>query len=303
MQLLEAAAHQAAAAQSKTVPTVDMAAAEFLAWEKRRGVSDRHYRDLASRLKPFRAAFPCRIDELTVPMVDTWLDGLRWRNRTRNNYLNALSNFTTWCRRVKQYTKVEFCLSKSIEVPSENEIWTPDQMRLLLDTASARWPELVPHLAIGAFAKVRTSEIQRADWRQIRFDQGVIVIRRGHSKVRRTRKIVMPKNLIEWLKPHAKLAGPIVTCSNLHRSLRRLADYVGLKWKRNGLRNSASTYHAILTNDLNLVSREAGNSPSVLEAEYLEMIGATAAQAAEWFDINPSTGAVLITLPLFGKSQ
>jgi len=300
--LLEAAAHQAVAMHLQNVPTVDAAVSEFLIWEKRRGVGERHHHDLASRLKPFRAAFTCRIDALTVPQVDIWLGQLEWSNRTRNNYHNAVMNFLTWCRRVKHYTKAEFIISKSIVEQSDNEIWKPDQMRELLVKASSDWPRLVPYLAIGAFAKVRTSELLQLDWEQVRFDEGTIVIRRKQAKTRRVRKIVMPMNLIEWIRPYGKLSGRIVTSSNIHRELRRLAASVGLKWKRNALRNSGSTYHAIVSNDLGLVSREAGNSPRVLEAEYLEIVGATAEHAKTWFEIFPMQGQVCKLLALEFKT-
>jgi len=302
LMLLESVARQAAAVQFQHVPLVDEAVAEFIIWEKRRGVSDLHLKDLTYRLKPFRKAFGCRVDALTVPMVDNWLGELAWSNRTRNNYHNGVINFLNWCRRVKQYTKVEFVISKAIVRQSENEIWTPAQMRVLLEAATLHHPGLVPWLAIGAFAKVRTAELLRLDWSQVRFDEGVIIIRRGQAKTKRTRKIVMPSNLVEWIKPHAKLSGPIRPCKNIHRPLAKLARSCGLAWRRNALRNSASTYHAILTNDLNLVSREAGNSPRVLESEYLEIVGATAAHAKDWFEIFPAFGGVFVTLPLFAES-
>jgi len=301
LELLKQAAIEAAERRLRQCPTVDAAAEEFLGWQKKKGVSVCHLKDLKTRLKAFRSAFQCRVDTVTLPMVDSWLGKLEGTNRSRNNYLGAVSNFLNWCRQVRTYTNLHFTLSKAIVAPSENEIWRPAEMKVLLERASIYRPALVPYVAIGAFAKLRTAELCRLDWSQIRFDEGVIVVRRKQAKTQKSRKIVMPANLVAWLRPHAKLSGPVCPYVKIHRPLAELARDCGLKWKRNGLRNSASTYHTLLTNDLNLVSREAGNSPHILEAEYLEMVGATAAQAKEWFEIFPPAGeAKVLTLPLFG---
>ena len=41
---------------------------------------------------------------------------------------------------------------------------------------------MVPFLAIGAFAGVRHAEIQRLDWKDVRFDAGIIEIHAGNAK-------------------------------------------------------------------------------------------------------------------------
>lgn len=309
---------QAAKIRDEESPTVDVAAAEFLAWQKHQAASDRHYRDLQSRLRPFRKDFQCAVGSITIPMVDRWLAGLKGTNRTRNNYLGAIRNFLTWCRKVRRYTSEVIELRAAAESASRNELWRPAEMRSLLEAArgsyrtrkggNARFTHrtdevLIPYLALGAFAKIRSCELLRMDWNQIRFDEGVIVISKSKAKTKVTRKIKMPENLVAWLRPYAKLSGRVRPYANVHRPLARLAERAGLKWRRNALRNSASTYHAILSNDLKLVSREAGNSPASLEANYLEMEGATALDAKDWFDIFPSSSPAgqIIELPgLFG---
>jgi hypothetical protein len=47
------------------------------------------------------------------------------------------------------------------------EIFTVDELSALLNGAAKRAPDVVPMLAIGAFAEVREAEIKRLDWSEV----------------------------------------------------------------------------------------------------------------------------------------
>ena len=63
-------------------------------------------------------------------------------------------------------------------------IFTPENIASLLKKADAT---LRPFLAIGAFAGLRTAELQRLDWSEIDLDRGFITVAASKAKTRRRR--------------------------------------------------------------------------------------------------------------------
>jgi integrase len=58
---------------------------------------------------------------------------------------------------------------------------------------------MIPFLTLGAFAGVRHAEIQRLEWKDIRFDDGSIEIRASKAKTASRRLVPILPNLKEWL--------------------------------------------------------------------------------------------------------
>jgi hypothetical protein len=61
---------------------------------------------------------------------------------------------------------------------------------------------------------------------------------------------------------------------------------MGIQGGANRFRNSYISYRVAQTGDTSKVSRETGNSPEVIEEDYLEL--ATEEDAEKWFKIRPS---------------
>ena len=57
------------------------------------------------------------------------------------------------------------------------------------------------------------------------------------------------------------------------------------RWKRNGLRHAFCSYRLSVTQDLNRVALEAGNSPAMIHAHYKELV--SSADALAWFNTLP----------------
>jgi len=71
-------------------------------------------------------------------------------------------------------------------------------------------PEMVPFLAIGAFAGLRSAEIGRLDWSEVHLADKFIEIKAAKAKTASRRIVPISGNLAKWLKPHAKDEGRVV---------------------------------------------------------------------------------------------
>ena len=157
-------------------------------------------------------------------------------------------------------------------------------MRRLLAVAK---PEIVPFLAIGAFAGLRTAEITRLDWSKVNLSKRFIEVTAQSAKTASRRIVPLADNLAAWLAPYAKADGPV--CA-LVRPEKHAGEVTGraakVRWQRNGLRHSFISYRLAAMKDTARVALEAGNSPAMVFGHYRELVHDE--QAAEWFGILPT---------------
>ncbi len=85
-------------------------------------------------------------------------------------------------------------------------IFTPEQLKKLLEAAHG---DILPALAIQAFAGVRTAEILRMEWSEIDLVGGYINVLATKSKTARRRLVPIAANLAEWLLPYSSRTGRI----------------------------------------------------------------------------------------------
>jgi hypothetical protein len=96
------------------------------------------------------------------------------------------------------------------------EIFTPWEIVQYLNNVRA---ELVPFVAIGAFAGLRHAEIERLDWREVRLADRFIEVTAGKSKTASRRLVPITDNLAKWLAPHAVKAGRVVPFDNVNKQI------------------------------------------------------------------------------------
>ncbi len=156
---------------------------EFLTSKRVEGVSFFHLEDRKYRMKKFAAAFPGRIDQISTHEIEVWLNGLGISGRTRNNYRNAVLQLFRYARGKRYLPRNEPTVVEDVASanPAEGaiQIYTPQELRLLLSHAPAK---LLPFFAIGAFAGLRSQEIMRLDWSEIRFEQDFIEVAAAKAK-------------------------------------------------------------------------------------------------------------------------
>lgn len=262
------------------------AAKEYIRIKERARHSKRHTETVRALLDTFGRKFPDQmLHELTVKDLQRFIDGIKGAPRTKNNFMSCLKTFFIWAQKqsyVRQDRQTAAnALNKEREAYLSPEIFTPEEMRQILTHCE---PAMIPYMAIGAFAGLRSAEIARLDWSAIDFDSGYIKVSGEITKTQQRRLVPILPSLRAWLLPHKKASGP-VTFFTFRKGIRRCAKAAGIPWKSNALRHSFGSYRLAEVQDAAKVSLEMGNSPAMLFKHYRELV--TPEQAKQWFEIMP----------------
>ncbi len=271
--------------QEKSVP-VAKAVAELIALKEGAKKSERYTHDLGLRLGRFCKSHGERaVASITSADLDAWLAGLAVAPGTRNTFRRDLRTLFAYC------TKRDWCekdpakhteRAESVDTPPG--ILTPAQ---LADLLTASGDDVLPIVAIGAFAGLRSAEIEKLDWQEVDLAGGHIEVTAAKSKTRKRRLVPIAPNLAKWLQPVAKVAGRVAPIG-LRKRLDAAKARAGLLkgWPQNALRHSYGTYRLAECADAARVSLEMGNSPAMVFAHYRELT--TPAAANRYWEIAPA---------------
>ena len=269
--------------------TTAQVASEFVASLERKGVSDSYVSCARGHLEKFSGAVTGKIAEVTVADINHYLGGLKHlgavsKNGIRRNVVTMFS-FAKKQGYLHPDRKTAAELSEKFkEEETEIAIFTPEEMQRLLLAAHER---ILPFLAIGAFAGIRSAEIHRLDWQDIKWDRGHIEIAGRKAKTAARRLAPLSENLKAWLAPWREAIGPIVPISDYSGALSDTAVKARIPggWRQNALRHSFISYRVAETGDVPRTALEAGNSPKMIFRHYREVV--TQEDAKAWFSIMP----------------
>ena len=200
-------------------------------------------------------------------------------------------------------------MSSNLTAPT---IFSPHDITCFLAHAL---PELIPFLAIGTFAGLRSAEIERLDWSEVHLVERFIEVKASKAKTASRRIVPIPENLARWLAPHAKPEGAVVPFDNVakqigwlveatNEGLQAAAEEAGqspskvrpLSWKKNALRHSFISYRVAEIQNVTQTALECGNSPAIIFRHYRELVRPVEAKA--WFGIAPEdTSKIAVLTP------
>lgn len=290
------AAHHFKESKPKALPEITVAAvvAELLKTRKNAKRSKRHLEDLKSRLDRFAAAFHVQISTVTGPLLQSWLDGIEGSEQTRKNFRTALSNLFRFALRrgyVRQ-NPVEGTEKPKVKAPKPNP-YTPAEGARLLAAAGS---DILPAMALSAFAGFRTAEVWRLEWVDVKLGDGRIEIDAGKTKGGFRRWVPITPNLAEWIAPHAKTEGLIWkgTAKAFYAAAHRAAESARIPWKENGLRDSFASYRLAVVKNAGQVALEMGNSAKMVQKHYAELV--TEADGNRWFTIRPQAAENVVPM-------
>jgi integrase len=261
---------------------------QLIATKEADGMSERYVQDLRSRLPRFAKRFDGRmVATITATEIDNWLRALEVGPTTRNNFRRTLvTMFSYAIARGYATSNPAEKTAKAKVVDSPPGILTVQQTARLLEAAS---PELLPYVAIGAFAGLRRAEIERLDWSDVHFDDNLIEVTAQKSKTARRRFVKIQPNLREWLLPVRKHTGK-VTPIDLRNQLDAARASAGItEWPDNALRHSFASYHLAHFKDAAALALEMGHSDSgMIFNHYRQLVRPK--DAERYWNIRPVAG-------------
>jgi integrase len=293
------------------------AVSEMLAIKEQEGTSTAYMKVLRFYLGQMAEAFVCQLRSITSDQVADWLRAMPVSARSRNNARSTVGAFFKFCKERAWLPKDHEGIAlvpKFKEKAGEIEIFTPHEITSFLTYARA---DMIPFLAIGAFAGLRSAEIERLDWSEVHLAERFIEIKASKSKTASRRLVPISDNLAQWLAPHAQAEGRVVPFDNVPKQIGWLVEATneGLKegasldgqdpekvkplcWKKNALRHSFISYRVAEIQNVNQTALECGNSPSVIFKHYRELV--RPAEAKRWFSIVPKdpSAAKVVSLQL-----
>lgn len=308
--------------RTKTVrQAVEELVASKAARFERGDLRERSYRDFRHRTGKFAEAFEGRLaSEVSGQEIKEWLNRLALGNRTNKNYLSVIGEvfkFATQKRYVAfsplddltDVDRKELCGSTA--EGREPSILTPAEAERLL-TAALEHPELdlLGAVTLALFCGLRTEEIKRLEWEQVRLSETppLVTIGAKIAKKRRIRNVEIPANAALWLSLVAQRTGQVTRnghYNDFQKRFRHLQRFAGFgetdakgewhsTWENNAMRHSFGSYHYALHGNPLETSRLLGHKASdqVLFDHYRAL--ATKAQAEAYFTIRAPANAAKV---------
>ncbi len=266
---------------------------ELLKVKEADGASKRYLSDLRSRLNHFSEIFDGKpIAEITSTEIDEWLRGLsdketgkRLSPITRNNFRRLLIvafNFARGRNYCADNPAKKTAKAKVIQTPIG--ILTVDETARLLENAPAN---VVPYVAIGAFAGLRRAELERLDWNEIDLESNLVEVTAKNAKSARRRFVKIQPNLAKWLQSHRRSLGNVTPPDyrELLDNARKAARIE--EWPQNALRHGFASYHLAQFNNAGALALELGHTSAHLVFQHYRQL-VKPKQAERYWDIEPA---------------
>ena len=188
--------------------TVSEMIADSLAVRRRSGLSSRHIRDMQGKLGRFQEVFGKRsVATINRKEVEDWLHGLKLAPASVNSYRRILVVAFNDAKRNGYLDQNPAELVRQAKViETEVGILTPREAAILLTGAD---DEIRPVIALGLFAGLRNSELERLNWSEVHLDLGNVRVLAANAKSARHRIVPIPENLAAWLKTSKRRSGSV----------------------------------------------------------------------------------------------
>lgn len=248
-------------------------------------ISALHARDTRRHLRTFLGAMPSgvAVTDILPATLTAWLAALPLAPRSKWNLLRAVGAFFNHAVRsdwipVSPMAKVRLpALRRAAPC-----ILTPEDMASLLahaDVLTRRW------LVFGGFMGLRTSEIDRLRWEDVRLAEGHLYVSAGKTANAERWVSLTPPVLRMWKALLPERRGSVMNNlegTPLHRRRQRTFAKAGVAPEVNALRHSYGSHHLVEHSNPSRTAMEMGHhSPQVTFACYRRAV--TRTQAAAWW--------------------
>jgi hypothetical protein len=267
-------------------------------------------------LKRFASKITKPVSLITAHDLDEYLSDASYAPRTRHNQRSGIIVLFNYARR-KGYLPEDrkHVAEKSEEIKFKKppvEIYSPEQAEALVSLCDKK---LVPFIAIGLFAGIRSAELARLKWENIDWVGGNIRLDREITKTNQSRLAPLMPNLAEWLAPYKGMTGNILATTKSRYPTTLISPWLAsqenprlpAKWIDNGMRHSFASYHLAYTQNAAQTALACGHSPGMLLGTYktITVNGESLNQevAKKYFEIRPKVVDNVIPIKSHAKSQ
>lgn len=252
------------------------------------GKGKRHIDDVSSRLNRFTESYGDWLAcDVSTEVIDEFLDDLDVAPQTKINYRSKINQLFRYAVKIGACEKnpVTNAIKPKVD-GSDIGILTPKQSAAYLAAANET---VLPGIAIGLFAGLRESEIQRLDWADIDLDEGHITVSAKKTKTAQRRIVAISDNLRAWLMPYAQTEGRVIgdTPYQWRAGKEAAREAAGItEWPPNAVRHSFASYHLAEHGDAGRTALELGHTNQrIIFQHYRQLVKPKAAKA--YWDIYP----------------
>lgn len=250
--------------------------------------SAKHKKSVKGHLKKFKETFSGPIQKVTVAALDEYLLTMP-HPKTRKNHRGTICSVFKFAQRKgflpHGQTVADRTESPRTE-PADPPTLSPTDLEKLLNGCEDK--KLKAFLAVGAFSGIRSAEIQRLRWKDIKDD--CVILGSDKTKTKRRRLAEVAENLKMWLNDLRGKEDDLITYpekkqSYLYKRLAKLCENQGVQWGHNSLRHTFVSAHLEIHKDPPRTCKTSGHSLETLLTSYLKLIPLD--QAKAWFEIKP----------------
>lgn len=266
------------------------------------GLSVAYQRTARNSLKRFSEDFAnSALDDVSGPILRDWLRGLGVAPKTQQGIRGLVVRLYNFAASQKWIAREHALEIAEVEPPkvivSDSATLSPHELLKLLAAAT---PDELPAIVLLAFVPLRTAEVARLDWRDVRLAERVVVINAGIAKLSVRRNAPIPDAALAFLADHAKPSGPVwpdqpdPDGNKLAHRLPVIAQAAKVKYAKNCLRHSCISALMATTEDAAKVSLWAGNSPRQIAVSYSARWPRQQGEA--WLALRPAAPANVVSL-------
>jgi integrase len=282
--------------------TVAEVIAEYLQDAETCNLRPRTIRDLEHRTESLASAFEKRlVSEITRTDADKWLASFKLASASVRKYRVVAHGVWQFAIDRGYAPENPFTASRLRRKHHEDEqmpvCLSSKDVEKIMQAAVEVETSMIPALAVGFFAGLRTAELRGLDWKDIDLAQNRITVIPEVAKRRRARHVEIEGNLMQWLTPYRQESGLVAPDGEKWRSrLDAIREKAEVKWPHNAMRHSYASHHLAKYGDKvkTAFALGHGHDAGMLFEHYRALT--TPEDGAKYFEIKPQTESNVIQL-------
>jgi integrase len=285
--------------------TVKAAVDEYIKDAEDNGLREKSIQSIRYRLAKLvadKGAQP--INEITNKEADNWIGKLALSPMSRKHHRTIAHGLFNFAIDREYYHAENPFQVRKLRRKNHTDEKLPESMpwgdvQKIMSAAVEHEPSMVPALAVGFFAGVRTAELCQLEWSQVDLQARRITVLPHVAKRRRARYVTIEDNLLAWLQAYRQAAGFVAPQGEKWRSrLDTVREKADVTWPHNAMRHSYASNHLVRYGDAARTAFQLGHhaDTSMLFEHYRALI--TKEDAEAYWKIMPAAVPGVVQIPV-----